>query len=117
MSIPTHMKIAIIEIELKLDKNAPIKDRLKQAMKLSLNHWLVTNEDEQFRCAIGAVLLTASEEEKVQISREMAFLRSLSAATSGVPVDWGTLLEGETEQKIIGLLPLWKEAKSLVNGS
>jgi len=112
MSISNSMKIAISEIADQLDKSVTIENRLKQAMKLALNHWLGGNEDEQFRSAVGAVLLTASEEEKTLISREMAFLRSLSAAVTGVPVDWETLLPGEQDQKVIDLLRLWKEVKN-----
>jgi hypothetical protein len=112
MSISNSMKIAISEITDQLDKSATIENRLKQAMKLALNHWLITNEDEQFRSAVGAVLLTASEEEKTLITREMVFLRNLSAAITGVSVDFETLFEGIKDQKVIGLVPLWKEVKN-----
>jgi len=111
MSIPNHMKLAISEIEAQLKKDAPILERLEEAMKLALNHWLVTNEDEQFRCAVGAVLLTASPEEQTLINEEMRLLRSLSSAVTGVPVDWGTLLEGSENKKWYGLLPLWRKVK------
>lgn len=112
MNIPNHMKIAIMEIESKLDKNATLVDRLKRAMKEALNHWLVTSEDEQFRCAVGAVLLTASEEEKTKIKAEMSFLRGLSSAISGVPVDFESLLtEMPVNQKPIDLLALWNSVK------
>jgi hypothetical protein len=104
------MLIAIDEIEAKLDKKASIEDRLKQAMKLALNHWLITDEDQQFRCAVGAVLLTASEEEKAVINEELKFLRTLGSAIDGVPVNSEAMLMGMSK-KSYGLISLWRAVK------
>jgi len=110
MDVPAHLILAIKEIASKLDRNASLEIRLKQAMREALNHWLVTDENEQFNCAIGAVLLTASQEEKDKINQEMRFLKALSA---GIPVDWEKILIEMQNQKPIGLLRLWEETKNL----
>lgn len=110
MSIPNSMMIAMSDIERKIDKEAPVKERLKQAMKLAQNHWLVTDEDAQFRSAIGAVLVTVSPEEKRIIEEELDFLRGLASAAGGIPVDMVTLIERRPE-KPYGLRGLWMEAK------
>lgn len=110
MSLSNSMMIAMGDIERKLDKEAPVKERLKQAMKLVQNHWLVTDEDEQFRSAIGAVLVTVSPEEKEIIMREIDFLKGLVAAVEGVPIDVGELLTRRPENAY-GLRGLWIEAK------
>jgi len=108
-NIPNHMLIAIGEIKGKLKESDSIKDRLTMAMRLAKNHWVVTKEDEQFRCAVGAVLLTASVEEKAIISQEMNMIKSLSSAISGVPVDFSAVFERADTEKFYGLLPMWKE--------
>lgn len=114
VDIPNHMKIAIIEIKGKLDKSLPTDAKLKQAMKLAMNHWLVTNEDEQFRCAVGAVLLIVSHEEQAIIKEELNFLRTLSSASMGVPVDFETALSGVHAKKWYGLSGLWIQVKEQV---
>jgi len=110
-NIPNHMKIAIIEIKDKLSENAPIEERLKNAMRLALNHWLVIREEEQFRCAVGAVLLTTSDEEKRIILNEMQLIKGLSSAHTGVPVNFELLLDQANVKKVYGLIKIWKEIK------
>ncbi|MEM2498224.1 MAG: hypothetical protein QXR81_07615 [Candidatus Nezhaarchaeales archaeon] len=109
VSIP--MLIAIEEIKAQLDENVPIVERIKQAMRLALNHWLITDEVEQFNCAIGAVLLTATEEERKPIREEMRFLKALCTAAEGVPVDFTSLTENTKPENWYGLLKLWREVK------
>lgn len=105
------MRIAISDIKGKISKDKSIKERLKQAMRIAMDHWLVTAEQEQFRCAVGAVMLTALEEEKAILSEEMRSLNALSAATQGVPVNFDAL-EGNPK-KWYHLMPLWKEIKEI----
>ncbi len=104
------MVIAMSDIERKLDKDAPVKERLIQAMKLAQNHWLVIDEDAQFRSAIGAVMVTVSPEEKQILKSELDVLRGLGAAISGVPIDVVELLNRMPENAY-GLRSLWTEAK------
>lgn len=110
MSIPNHMMIAMQEIESKIDKEAPVKERLKKAMNLAQNHWLVRDEEEQFRCALGAVAVTASQEERQKIAAELAFLKGIDAQRDGVPVDFMELF-GRVPKTPYGLNALWMEAK------
>jgi len=110
MSISNSIKIAIMEIEGQLDKTASIEDRLKKAMKLAKNHWLIVDEDEQFKSAVGAVLLKASEEERQIINQEMRILGALSAAQAGIPVNIEAVLPDDVK-KSYGLVKLWKETK------
>lgn len=109
MSISNSMKIAITEIEGQLDKSDSIETKLKKAMRLAKNHWLVVDEDKCFRCAIGAVLLGASDEEKTIILQEMEMIKALSSAISGVPVDFGAVFEKFETEKFYGLIGMWKE--------
>jgi len=104
------MIVAIKEIASKLDKNTPLEARLRRAMREALNHWLITDENEQFNCAIGAVLLTATQEERDKINSEMRFLKALS---TNIPINWENILTEIQNQKLIGLTRLWEETKNL----
>lgn len=107
--------IGIAELRASVDCNQPLEERLKIAMRGALNYWLPTDEDSQFRMAVGAVMVEATEEERERIEAELRFLRALSSAACGVPVDFGRLMEGLKEQqdkgKLVGLKNLWDEIK------
>ncbi len=110
MSLPNSMVIAMGDIEGELDKEAPVKERLKHAMKLARKHWLVTDEDAQFRAAVGAVVVTVSPEEKEIIMGELYFLKCLGAAVQGVPVNIVGIIM-DRPKDAYGLRGLWNEVK------
>ncbi|MGA2669975.1 MAG: hypothetical protein ABSF21_00940 [Dehalococcoidia bacterium] len=108
--------IGITELRVGVDSKQPLEERLKVAMRAALNHWLVTDEEGQFRMAVGAVMIEATEEERGRIETELKFLRGLSSAISGVPVDFGRLMEqlqkAKESHKLVGLKNLWDEVKA-----
>ena len=105
------LAIMISEAKRKVQQDKSLKERLKSAMKITFRHWLVTDEDSQFRAAIGAVLLSASESEKKKITTELKGLRAISAMTNGVPIDIAQLIKNQEGAEPVGLLKLWKEIK------
>lgn len=109
MSLSNSMMIAIQEIRSSLDNSKPILENIKIAMKEAKNHWLVVNEEERFRSAIGAVLLVANEEQKQILTDEMKGLQIISALQSGIPVDIEAATQGLDTTKFFGLLKIWKE--------
>ncbi len=106
--------IAITEIKQGIDSSDSIENRFRTAMIQAKNHWLVVDEDGQLRAAIGAVLVTATEDEKERIHAELDVIKALSAATTGVPVDFDAL---KMSGNPIGILNLWRELKEKTNGS
>jgi len=58
-------------------------------------------------------MVDATEEERNRLERELRFLRSLSAAAGGVPVNFSSLFEDLERDKgeIVGLSGLWDDAK------
>ena len=87
-------------------------------MLVTHNHWMCTNEDEQFRAAIGAVMLHYGKgsDEFIQLETEMKSLNKVSAvihaAQAGLSVNFDSILNAEdNEYKPIGLLKLWQEIK------
>lgn len=103
----TTILVAITELRHTANKPGTLEERLKATMLEAKNHWLVTDDDERFRSAIGAVLLESTEEEQARINSEMRVLNVLSAAMRGVGVDWSAL-EAEADNEPLGLVQMWK---------
>ena len=105
--------IAISEIADNLDAGLSLEDRLKSAMEAALNHWLIIDESKQYQSAIGAVLSTASEEEKERIEESLTALKYLEAMVSGVAVDLDYIPKQENPLKLMGI---WHEARKIAGG-
>lgn len=112
MSIPNHIIIAINEITIQIDHSKPAIEKIRESMILAKKHWIVTNHEEQFKAAIGAVLLSATPEEKQVIEAEMEdmnqFGSALHASSLGVPVDFISFLGQKDRSKFYGLMGIWK---------
>jgi hypothetical protein len=89
-----------------------LEDKLKFAMREVLKSngaaFMCSNDDQQFRGAVGGVLLMCSDEERKRINVELRALQSLSAAMSGIPVDFGAV---EMVEHPLGLLGMWRDTK------
>ena len=109
----TMVSIAAMSAQAAAEKGDTLEDKLRAAMRETMNFWMTTDEDVRFRGAVGAVLLCCSEEEKTRLEEELMALRSLSAMTAGVPVDPSRL---KVPENPIRLLKLWKEAKAEEKG-
>ena len=111
MTLSNSLQIAILEIKHKvaaLPAETTLEDKLTAAMRDARHHWMVTNEDEQFRAAVGAVMLNSDDDTRRRIEKEMLALRTLGTAMDGVPVDFSSV---EVPEDPIGLLALWKDTK------
>ena len=110
-----RVMIGIAELRSSVDPTQTLEDRLKSTMHKALHHWLVTDEESQLRMAVGAVMVEATAEERDRLERELRFLRGLSVAASGIPVDLGATLSDladENKEKPVGLKNLWDEVKA-----
>lgn len=109
------MNIAMTEAGHGLDKIDGIVDRLKQAMSVTRNHWMCTNETMQFNAAVGAVMISYGKEspEYEKIASEVQKINKLNAAlnasASGVSIDFASTFEdmGEHDPKPIRIMKLW----------
>lgn len=110
MDIDPRLMIALTEAESAAKGETTLIGRLKAAMRATKNHWMLTDEDGRFRAAVGAVLLLSDEETQERIKKELTILRTLAAATNGVPVDFGGLHIEKGEA--IGLIGIWNEVKA-----
>ncbi len=111
------LMIAITEIKSHLaDETGDLPDLLRVAMRLTRDHWLLANEEAQFRAAVSAVMLhygEVSEEYKRlnwEIENLKRFQAAITAAQVGVLVDFsGVLSDNESGYQPVGLLELWHE--------
>lgn len=107
--------LAAMDAQYAAEKAEPnLEAQLRAAMEATRSHWMVTNEDTQFMAACEGTARVCSPEDKERIEASLRLLSSLSAASSGVPVDFGALLpddEDEEPVKPARLMPLWREIK------
>ena len=108
MDLPADLMIVIAEAKSAAEGKDTLEDKLTAAMNSARNHWMVLDEDKQFRGAVGAVMLLVDDETKRRLELEMKSLNALSAMISGVPVD---IEQIEVSEDPIGLLKMWKELK------
>ena len=90
--------------DLSLDDKAP------EAMKFAVNggYDFMTPVEGDRKFDIGIVILMASltdEDEKARLKQEADFLKMLSAAGSGIPVDWSQI---EDTHKPLGLSAIYR---------
>lgn len=122
MRSQVELAACLIEAECrdKFAKLTTAEERLGVAFRAAHNHWMFTDEQDQFKGAVGAVLISFKEGpefEKVQkaarqLSKLSAFLGALQA---GVPVDTDAMLRQQEEEKdetpTIPLNRMWCDVK------
>ena len=106
----THMIIAT-EAREACEAETDLTERVKVAMRAAKDHWMKTNEEEQFKGALVAAMNVSTEEEKDIITRSLQPMKVLSAMMSGVPVNFEAL-EGMDTDDLIPLQKLWHEIKA-----
>lgn len=110
MSLSNSLLIGIQDLEGRIDHSKPLEEKLYDAMVLSLDSWLITDEDEQHKIAIGAVLSKGTEEERKLINEELEGLQGVFGAPSGMPMDPNYLFTMLGQCKL-GLQNIWDKAK------
>jgi len=115
MSLSNTILVAITEIKNKIDHTQPLKEKMLDAMKLALDHWLIVQDEEQFKAAVGAVLSKATQEEQAKINNQLKMLQTLSTILSGISVDVEETMKDipkdEKEEDKLILNDLWRKAK------
>jgi len=102
------ISIVCTECKSAAEKETTVRGRLIAAFKVARNHWMATDEQEQFQGAVAAVHILSNEEDKRRLEQELLLLRTLNAASSGVPVAFEDL---PVPTDPIGVLGLWHESK------
>jgi hypothetical protein len=109
------LQIAITLIRDKLPCDLSLEERLSFAMRYARENerdlfWMFgnTTDEMRLRAAIAAVMVGGTDEEKDLITESLKPLKMLSAAMSGVPVDFSAL-DGMPDN-IIPIMELWNES-------
>lgn len=93
-----------------------LMERIKKAMRAALDHWMETDEAQQFRAAVAAAILESEGAEKERLERSAAALNRLgailSALQAGVAVDLEAEVSKPREDDLIPLRKLWDEIKT-----
>lgn len=108
--------IAIATFRDKIPKDESLVDRILFAMRYVNKHesdvfWMVGNatDDMKMKTALGAVMVTGTEQDRDMIERSLKPLQMISVAAQGIPVDfaaWGM------PDDLIPLLGLWSKSKN-----
>ena len=89
-----------------------VAKRAAELVRKDENSWLLGTDDQRFRAMCGAVGLYYHERDPevfARIDRELSLLQGLSAATSGIPVDFDALIgDPENAPEPIGLMGIYK---------
>jgi len=87
-----------------------LRSKCVAAMKAARNHWMVTDDDKQFRGAIAGVMMAVGEgsAEYESLKVEVGAIKAMNALFSGVPVDISQIPLPENP---VGLIKLWQESK------
>jgi len=90
--------------EVERNKDEGIKVRLREAMKRTYRHWLITDENQQFLVAVAAVSHFGTPEEQESIKVEVEAMKQLNAiltAPGGVDLSRLAAIAEEQEGKPI----------------
>lgn len=103
--------IVAIEAKSACEGEPDLVERIKKAMRAAKNHWVVTQEEEQFRGALGGAMLASDDTDQERIKASLLPLQALAAAIQGVPVDFERVLSDDPD-KLIPLRKLWDEVQA-----
>lgn len=111
----TGLMIAITCIKGKLPKEKSLTERIIYAMKYAQEHekdvfWMFgsVNDDIKIRASLGAVMAEGTEDERALIIESLKPLQALSAAISGIPVDFGSM---ELSEDLLPIMKLWQDSQ------
>lgn len=91
-----------------------LENRFRKSMAAARNHWMAPNDQDQFKGAIGGVLMAkeTTEPEKERINSTVRSLQAINAAINGVPVDLAAVLQRQEDgPEPLPLVKWWHEVK------
>jgi hypothetical protein len=87
-----------------------LEDRLRAAMRVTHHHWLATDESDQIMAACeGTAQAVGDGPDRERLIAELRVIQALSAAMSGVPVDFDAMLADENRPEPVHIRKLWAE--------
>ena len=114
MGTDVMLSLVISECEAAVKQcSGGLNDKLRAAMNVAKDHWMVTDRDTQFRGAVGSVLLHYEEgsSERIRIESELAKMRQLTAflAASQAGLSPSIPDPASDAPEPIGMMKIWRE--------
>lgn len=107
MSNDTLLALVMHECKPAIIDTDSLEDRCRASMKAAKGHWMVTDEETQFKGAVAAVYAASTDnDEKERIRLELENLAHLAALLSGIHIDFDAVHDIENP---ILLRKLWQE--------
>jgi len=101
--------IAVTEASEAAKEKFTLVAKVKAAMEVTKNHWMLTDEDLRFKAAIaGAIDASSSQEDSDILLNEMKALSLLSDFLTGTKIDFSG---AKVPKQTIGLMKLWIDIK------
>lgn len=104
-----------IRAALEKTPSEPLDELVKEAFRLAFKHSIFAHNDElKQRTGLAGVMMVLKDREEHElygrVEKELRFWKAMSAAASGVPVDFGRLLDefGDGEDTI-GISDCWNQ--------
>ena len=109
--------LSIIVAECQNVDEPDLIERVKACMRRANDHWMVTDEEEQFKGALAAAMVLSETGDQERIKSSLKPLQAIGALMSGVPVDLERVLREQEEAKESGHEPiplrkLWGDIKA-----
>lgn len=120
----TMLALFISEAKPKVAEAGTIEEKLKAAMTLAADHWMITQQDDRFKVAVGAVMDHYGEgsDEFKRLAWEMKSLSKLGvmldAAKLGMGLDVESLetMANDRPYEPLGLMKMWLETSKASAG-
>lgn len=92
-----------------------LEKRFRKSMAAAKDHWMAPGDQDQFKGAIGGVLLAkeTTDDEKNRINATVRALQAINAMINGVPVDLEAMVARQQEgPEPLPLAKWWHEVKA-----
>jgi hypothetical protein len=108
------------ECEEKLQAAVTIEDKLRQVFRVAKDHWMIPDDENRFKSALGAMLMhLKGGDDYDRLSRSITALGKLSATLHalkvGLPIDIEQVLEQQRADNpnddLIPLNKIWHEVR------
>lgn len=105
------LMIGIAEIRLHLKGIDGLEDRFSAACRQAHELWVTGDDEARFKAAVAATILETSDPiEKDRLVRSTEILKAMSAAMSGIPVDFDRAIP-DSDFEPLPLLGIWHETR------
>ncbi len=103
--------LAMAEAEVAIEGITDLTERLKVAIRTTVNHWMEVRDEYRLQAAIAATYAKSSKEERQILDASILPMKAMSSARQGVPINWDMIKRQQEPFKgrLINIRGLWEE--------